>query len=705
MIDVKNLCHDIETVQKQILDDINPNVIAKEKLNDIEEWHSPSKQLITYEQNGSMYVSSSSERFEYLTFSEDNNVFTRKPEFEITVLPKEELKLTFEAEMMGKVSAKLALIEYNGEAKKCKASFFNPNKTTTIILSPETTQIRIALKITHTGVVMVRAIQLERMIYTCTNRTTMGQVTDISEQAWAIDKMEDLQVACIFDEFTRTCYEKEVNLISFSPDNWREILEKTRPHFLFVESAWRGNDGAWEYKIAKYNNQKKDELHNLLHWCQEQGIPTVFWNKEDPVHFDKFIETAERFDYIYTTDADMIPKYQERAGHKNVFVQPFAAQPAMHNPIQLEAPRIDKMCFAGSYYRNRHEERRKDMEDVLDVAMDYGLAVYDRNYGKNSKDKAMFEFPDRYKPVVLGSLAYSDMALAYKGYKYMININSIKYSPTMFSRRVFEGLASGTPVLSSYSKGIKRIFGDLVMISEDTENLRQQVQAITKNDHLYQQKSLAGIREIYREHTYQHRLANMLTNMGVKSPNLKKSVAVIAIVHSKEEFQQVMQQFQHQGYEDKQLVIFTGQFDEAAILMNQYNTGNIRVFTLSYMSHYQKIQDVVSSDYMAYFAIQHFYGKHYLEDLVYAATYSNANFVGKGNVSYRYVAELQFHSTLINRDWSFGKSALVLLKEMEQNASLGVYLSQGARLFSSDRYNFLRNGRRSKDEKRRLIEI
>ncbi|MBC1499189.1 glycosyltransferase [Listeria weihenstephanensis] len=705
MIDIKSLCHDIEAVQKQILDDINPNIIAKEKLNDIEEWHSPSEQLITYEQNESMYVSSSSEGFEYLTFLENNNVFTRKPEFEITVLPKEELALTFEAETMGKVSAKLALIEYNSEAKKCKASFFDPNKMTTVILSPETTQIRVALKITHAGVVIVKKVQLERVIRSYTTKSTVSQVVDSNEPAWSVDKMEDLQIACIFDEFTRTCYEKEVNLISFTPDNWREVLEKTRPHFLFVESAWRGNGGAWEYKIAKYNNQSKDELHELLHWCQEQGIPTVFWNKEDPIHFDKFIETAERFDYIYTTDADMIPKYQERAGHKNVFAQPFAAQPSMHNPIQLEGPRIDKMCFAGSYYGNRHEERRKDMEDVLDVAMEYGLAVYDRNHGKNLKDKAMFEFPDRYQPAVLGSLAYSDMALAYKGYKYMININSIKYSPTMFSRRVFEGLASGTPVLSSYSKGIKRIFGNLVMISEDTENLRQQVQAITKDEHLYQQKSMAGIREVYREHTYQHRLASMLINMGVKAPNFKKSVAVIAIVHSKEEFQQVKQQFERQGYEDKQLVIFTGQFDEAISLMNQYNTGNIRVFTLSYMNHYQKIQDVIDADYMTYFATQHFYGKHYLEDLVYAAIYSKADFVGKGNVSYRYVTELQFHSSLVATGWSFGKTALVLLLEMEQNASLGVYLSQGARLFSSDRYNFLRDGWRSKNDKRRLIEI
>ncbi|NGY93842.1 hypothetical protein F3K44_31175 [Bacillus megaterium] len=50
---------------------------------------------------------------------------------------------------------------------------------------------------------------------------------------------------------------KEVNLLTFTTENWKEILIENTPDLLFVESAWRGNFGAWEYKIAKYNNKTK----------------------------------------------------------------------------------------------------------------------------------------------------------------------------------------------------------------------------------------------------------------------------------------------------------------------------------------------------------------------------------------------------------------------------------------------------------------
>ncbi|MBC1435394.1 glycosyltransferase [Listeria rocourtiae] len=697
MIDINELYEEIEAVQKQILDDTNPNIVDVNQLNAIGNWHNPSENLVTYEQNEHLYISSSESSFDYLTFLENNKVFTREPEHGIPVLPEEMLELHFEVESMGNISVKMALIEYN-HSEKCNVSFFNPNKKIKIRLSEETTQVRLALKITHSGVAIVKGMQLVRV-------NSQVVIPEALSNAPVVKHLKDLQVACIFDEFTRTCYEKEVHLLPITPTDWREVLTENRPHFLFVESAWKGNYGAWEFKIATYNNQSKEELFELLDWCKEQAIPTVFWNKEDPIHFEKFIATAERFDYIYTTDADMIPKYQERAGHTNVFAQSFAVQPSMHNPIALAEPRIDKMCFAGSYYGNRHEERRKDMEDVLDVAQEYGLAIYDRNHGKELKDKAMFEFPERYQEAVLGSLPYSEMELAYKGYKYMININSIKYSPTMFSRRVFEGLASGTPVLSSYSKGIRRLFGDIVMISEDTDKLHQQVQAITKDNQVYNQKSLAGIRAVYREHTYQHRLASMLGDMEMPVPTFAKSVTVLAVARSKQAFLKVMKKYKAQSYQDKKLIVFVAMFDEAIDLMNQYNTGDISVFVHDYMSHYDKIIEVIDTDYLAYFSENHFYGRYYLEDLIHAGLYSGADMVGKGEGRYEFVTNLHFHSSLILAKWNFGKRLAILLEEMEQDESLAPYLKQGARLFSADSYNFIKDDSEIKSEDRQRIEI
>ncbi|BDZ42873.1 hypothetical protein GCM10025865_21720 [Paraoerskovia sediminicola] len=49
------------------------------------------------------------------------------------------------------------------------------------------------------------------------------------------------------------------------------------------------------------------ELRGITRWCRENDVPTVFWNKEDPVHFDLFVATAALFDVVFTTDVDSIP--------------------------------------------------------------------------------------------------------------------------------------------------------------------------------------------------------------------------------------------------------------------------------------------------------------------------------------------------------------------------------------------------------------
>src|SRR3546814_9441269 len=102
---------------------------------------------------------------------------------------------------------------------------------------------------------------------------------------------------------------------------------------LFLESAWNGNNGAWRLHMTK-EKRPSAELRALVEWCRAEGIPTVFWNKEDPPNYDVFIETAKLFDQVFTVDADRIPVYHQDLGHDRVALLPFAAQPRLHNPVR-----------------------------------------------------------------------------------------------------------------------------------------------------------------------------------------------------------------------------------------------------------------------------------------------------------------------------------------------------------------------------------
>ena len=94
-------------------------------------------------------------------------------------------------------------------------------------------------------------------------------------------------VAAVLDTFSEYCLRYEANLVLLTREGWRDQMEQSQPAFLLVESAWRGNNGQWTYLITNYSSRDDNPLGELLHYCRERGIPTVFWNKEDPPHFDE----------------------------------------------------------------------------------------------------------------------------------------------------------------------------------------------------------------------------------------------------------------------------------------------------------------------------------------------------------------------------------------------------------------------------------
>ena len=282
-------------------------------------------------------------------------------------------------------------------------------------------------------------------------------------------KAEGPRVAAILDTFTEHSLRYEADLLLLSRKSWRAEIEESRPAFLFVESAFSGNDREWRHLIVGYENLADNPLRELLQYCRSVGIPSVFWNKEDPAHFDHFIEAAREFDIVFTSDADCVPVYRETLGHDRVYVLPFAAQPKLHNPSREEGWPSHPVCFAGSWVQYRFPDRADALRFLLDPALPLGLHIFDRNLTRTDLGQ-YHRFPDRYREAIRGTLPYEEMLTAYRCYELMLNVNTITESPTMFSRRVFESLACGTPVVSSESVGMGRMLGGHVRVTRSMED-------------------------------------------------------------------------------------------------------------------------------------------------------------------------------------------------------------------------------------------
>ena len=331
--------------------------------------------------------------------------------------------------------------------------------------------------------------------------------------------LRDLRVAAVLDEFSESSFGPACDLVTFRPDNWEAVLTRQPPHLLFVESAWKATGGSWQYQVGTYHHAEAvglPHLRALVAWCRQRGIPAVFWNKEDPVHFGTFMQAAQLFDVVLTTDADCVARYRAlpHVRARVVDALPFAAQPALHHPVSL-VPRERICAFGGTYYRTRHRERREQLEVLLDAARAPGLVIFDRTFGQASDSVG---FPERFAPHIQGGLPYTEMVEAYRRYRVFLNANSVVASPTMFSRRVFELLACGTPVVSTRSAGMERLFGDIVLAVDDEAGARDAVTRLLADDADWHARSAAGLRRVHGEHTYAHRLATLVGHAGFDIP-------------------------------------------------------------------------------------------------------------------------------------------------------------------------------------------
>jgi hypothetical protein len=138
-------------------------------------------------------------------------------------------------------------------------------------------------------------------------------------------------------------------------------------------------------------------------------------------------------------------------------------------------------------------------------------------------------FPEPFRKFIRGRLEYNDMLRAYHRYRFFLNTNSVVDSGTMFSRRVFELLACGTPVITTPSVGIKRFFGDLVPEIVNVDSGRKLMDRLIADQAHYNRIQALGVREVLSKHTYAIRLGEICRRAGLPWQPEEKRVAVFAV--------------------------------------------------------------------------------------------------------------------------------------------------------------------------------
>lgn len=404
------------------------------------------------------------------------------------------------------------------------------------------------------------------------------------------------RVGVIGDVYMYNFYKDVFTTVNYlSPSNYQEVLDQGLDIIIYT-TCWKGINNE-EWRGVKFREIPKNALDNILSQSKEKNIKTVFQTIEDPSNFEYFLPLAEKFEYVFTTDIDCIDRYKNVLKHDRVFYGEYGVNPQFNNPIGSRRNIRNAAFFAGSYPM-RYAERCKDMEIIFDSILesDGKLLIADRNFDSNSEE---LNYPVKYQSSVLPPIQHSLLQKVHKLFRYNLNFNSIKQSPTMCAMRVYELQAQGNGLISNYANSVYNKFPGIRIIP-----FKQNMSFDFSNDTSWEEyrNKTNNIREVLNTKTSYQVVAKLLKNIGLSSEVKKnKTVAVICF----EKTESIMRSFERQSYQEK-IIIEESELINWNYLENQHDIG-----------------------YFCWFSDESEYEKYYINDLLNAFKYTNSSFITK----------------------------------------------------------------------------
>lgn len=293
------------------------------------------------------------------------------------------------------------------------------------------------------------------------------------------------KISGLFDIFTETSLNNYFEIIDFNVTDEYEILKNRLIdiNFFFIETCWDFKEISLalpkgSIQKISFENKTIPLLEKIKKISVENDFKIIIWNKEDPTNFDRFSYLINYTKYFFTSDVNMIEKYK-LLYNVDVYCMGFFLDPYIHNPIFNN--NIFDICFAGRVY-TMHKERFDDSNTILKVCTYLDLVIFDRINDSTRKDS--FLYYDEFKKHVYGKLNYYQILQIYKNFRYIINLNTVKNSDTMFARRVYEIIGLKKNVISNYSKGVKNNFKNIFIYENNDEELKKYLDETKINNNI-----------------------------------------------------------------------------------------------------------------------------------------------------------------------------------------------------------------------------
>ena len=233
------------------------------------------------------------------------------------------------------------------------------------------------------------------------------------------------------------------------------------------------------------------------------GVPSACWWINDPFQFERSLQRAPHYDWVFSNSAVCAQWYRERGVTASAFL-PTACEPSVHRPVPPVAADACELCFAGDWSPLREQV-------VTALARRFEVRVFGPWGRKLAPDSPL-------RPLLRdGFFTPDEMAAMFSSAQVVLNLHSWcgRFDHGV-NPRLFEAAACGAFQVVDDKREIASLFSpgaELAAVS-GPDDFAQAVTDALADPAGRARAGQAALRRALAEHTYRHRMASLISAMG-----------------------------------------------------------------------------------------------------------------------------------------------------------------------------------------------
>jgi spore maturation protein CgeB len=269
--------------------------------------------------------------------------------------------------------------------------------------------------------------------------------------------------------------------------NFLSLAWRTRPQLVVVTGGFRISG----------------ESIRLL---KKEGIKTLLWTTDPPVHFEPVAESAPFYDVVCCQGTEAIDILKSK-GVEDARWLPMACDPIYHRSTRMTQDEVrvfgSQVVFVGSYYFCR--------EKLFKNLREFDFAIWGPGWGQLAQDPCFSGKVrgDKVPPEQWVKI-YSACSIVLAPH---FQDEHNRFPVHQISPRVFEAMACGSFVLSDRQEDVLALFrdGEHLVTFEDGKDLIDKIRYFLRCPEERKRIAAAGRCEVLRNHTYTHRMQHLLS--------------------------------------------------------------------------------------------------------------------------------------------------------------------------------------------------